>query len=69
MATFTRTHAVYNPTGSPVTVKSNTVQAHSTSTLTIPDEDAQAFLAAGCHADQLAPGTADADHLRGYSGR
>jgi hypothetical protein len=64
---FTRTHNVYNPTASTVTVNSNSVQAHSSAVLTISDEDAQAFKAGGCTTTQIEPGTADAAHLVGYT--
>jgi hypothetical protein len=67
--TPTRTHHVYNPTASAVTVNvdgNNTVNAHSTAILTLSDADAASFGAAGCKLAQLMPGTADAAHQIGY---
>lgn len=62
----TATHHVYNPTGSTITVGANSVTTHATAVLTLNDADLLSFHAAGATSTQLAPGTADQAHIRGY---
>lgn len=66
MSTVTRTHHVYNPTGSTITVNVNAVTSHATTILTITDADAAGFAAAGAILAELTAGTASPALERGF---